>query len=85
MILPVVLDSSYGEFGADWSNDDKATGEIAGNPHHAAGIIELIAVLRRGEYRHAAPHPEKLVAVLNDLVRSRKQVEIELFQKLPQL
>lgn len=50
--------------------------------HHRPGVVELPAVVGRGEDRHELPAREELVAVLHDLVRPADEVQVVPRQEL---
>ena len=49
--------------------------------HDGARIVELSAVVGRGEDRHELPVGEELIAVLDDLVRAHDQVVVVLLKE----
>jgi hypothetical protein len=49
--------------------------------HHRAGIVKLPAIVGRREQRDELPFCEKLVAVLDDLVRATNEVHVVLLKE----
>merc|ERR1719426_219622 len=56
--------------------------EIVPDRHHGTGIVELTAVVRRGEECDHLAAREELVAVLDDLVRAHDEVKVVLVQEV---
>jgi len=65
-----------------WLEDLKRAHEGLIDRHHSSGVIELSAVVWRGEQRDELALREELVSILDDLVSSADQVEIVAVQEL---
>lgn len=50
--------------------------------HHSASIVELAAIVRRGEQCNELSFGEKFVTVLDDLMRSAYQIHVVTIQEL---
>lgn len=62
----------------------KRARQVLVDTHQRSGIIEFIAIVRGGEQRHQFPTAEKLIAILDDLMRSTHQIEIVVHQEFRQ-
>lgn len=51
------------------TQDSEAADEVVVDGHDGAGVVELSAVVRRGEESHQLPVRLELVAILHDLWR----------------
>lgn len=59
-----------------WLQNLEAAHESIVDGHHGAGIVELSAVVRRGEECNELTLSEEFVAVFNDLMRAANQIYV---------
>lgn len=52
------------------------------NTHHRSSIVKFTAIVGSTKYRHQLSAREKLIAILNNLMRSADQIQVVSSQKL---